>query len=233
MQEAWLAVGWIYLEYLASKGLFLNGQAKVLDVGCQHLFDVPLSQGIEFAKSNGFNGDDAFLTSMVENIASRSTWPRWEVYLSDLLQLTSIKYISFDIFYGPFTQIFDLNFEHLPDEQTGAFGVVLNFGTTEDVFNQYNSFKVIHEAAKAGGYMFHQAPAAGCSNHGYWIYSPRAFVELAHINSYLIEGFWVTGPQGASLLPVPLPEVGWDDTLPEHNRASWLSSPIPNSLINV
>ena len=234
-----MAIGWIYLQYLQSKGIFLEGKASVLDIGCQHLRDIPQDQGTTFARSNGYSGEAGALDQNIEELVLSSKSPHWQAYLHDFLQLTSIRYVAYDIFQGPQTRIFDLNFNSLPHEDVAAFDVVLNFGTTEHVFNQYNCFKVIHEATKVGGFMFHQVPAVGYIDHGYWIYSPRTFSEVAQANRYEIAGFWITGPQGSDIFGDQAPGVWdrsgmiWDRSLPENNHEAWKAAPVPNGVVNV
>lgn len=228
-----MATGWIYLNYLQSKGVFLEGRAKVLDIGAQHLFDVPLEGGRAFLRSNGCTLPDDKIETMLESLEKRSKWPSWGLYLEEFLSHSTIDYTAYDIFSGARTRIFDLNFESLAEEHVAHFDVVMNFGTTEHVFNQYNSFKVIHEACKVSGYMFHQVPAAGYVNHGYWIYSPKTFTELAHSNGYSVLDVWITGPQGSTPYPMIGGDLNWDPALPENNLQMWSDSPVPNGLINV
>lgn len=228
-----MATGWIYLNFLQSAGVFQDGKASLLDIGCQHLFDVPIDQGRQFARSNGYSGSQEDLDRRLADFAQRSKWPNWGLYLHEFLQITSLTYASYDIFSGPQTRIFDLNYDSLAPDHVEAFDVVMNFGTTEHVFNQFNSFKVIHEATKVGGYMFHQVPTVGYVNHGYWTYSPRTLLELAQANRYAVEKCWITGPQGNDGYPEKAGPVTWDGSLPENFRGAWDPTPVPNGLVNI
>lgn len=79
---------------------------------------------------------------------------------------------------------FDLN-----DSQLWAsdkFDVVINTGTTEHVFNQYQVFKTIHDACKVGGLMLHGVPWRGWTNHSFYCYQPTFFLDLAAANGYKI-----------------------------------------------
>lgn len=107
---------------------------------------------------------------------------------------------SIDIAKGYATTIFDLNVDRLPRSFRSAFDLVLNFGTTEHVLNQTNSFRVIHDASCAGGVIWHQVPAAGYLNHGYFTYTGRFFFELAAANNYDIVDIWFDGPDGVETL---------------------------------
>jgi SAM-dependent methyltransferase len=234
-----MAIGWIYLRFLHKRGIFNRGAAKVLDIGYQNLHDIPEDEGLEFAIENGAEGDIAELRSALRNLSARSPHPTpaevtKPVFFAELTALCRIEYLSYEIFAGRNVQIFDLNRDEIPDEHKEHFDCVFNFGTTEHVFNQYNAFKVIHDATRVGGVMFHQVPCVGYINHGYWIYSPRTFLELATANSYDVEAFWITGPQGTTRLDLvsQSPEMSWDDSLPENFLRHWATHLVPNGLIN-
>ncbi|MGT2440264.1 hypothetical protein ACU4GH_35950 [Bradyrhizobium betae] len=79
----------------------------------------------------------------------------------------------------------------------GRYDVVFNFGTTEHIFNQWNCFEVIHDACTVGGVIYHQLPASGYLDHGYYCYTPLFFKEMAAANSYELLDLFVT-PAGES-----------------------------------
>jgi methyltransferase family protein len=58
-----------------------------------------------------------------------------------------------------------------------TFDLVLNFGTTEHVLNQFNAFRILHELAKPGGLIYSYFIRAGHMEHGLLHYSDR-FVDL-------------------------------------------------------
>jgi hypothetical protein len=75
------------------------------------------------------------------------------------------------------------------------------------VFDQANSFRVIHDLAKVGGIMIHCVPFRGYANHCFFAYHPELFQALARANGYDLLGMWVTfGDSQAHLVP-------WDDEL--------------------
>lgn len=84
------------------------------------------------------------------------------------------------------TEIFDLNYDVIDDDKKEYYDVVLNFGTTEHVFNQWNSFEVMHDALKVGGVLYSVLPASGYLDHGYYCYTPLFFADLAKANGYEI-----------------------------------------------
>ena len=71
----------------------------------------------------------------------------------------------------------------------GHYDVVFNFGTTEHIFNQWNCFEFMHDAAKVGRVCSHQLPASGYLDHGYYCYTPLFFREMAQANGYVV-GTW-------------------------------------------
>ena len=227
-----MGAGWIYLKTLIDQGVFLKGTAKVLDIGFQALYDIPRDEGIEFALSHGYEGPKNFLNTDVMPFVERSA--QRQLHLYDFFNFVGIDYTSYEIFDGPNTRIFDLNFDSIAEDHREYFDVVLNFGTTEHVFNQYNCFKVIHEAAKKGACIFHQVPMTGFINHGYWTYSPRTFLELAQANDYEVMECWVCGPAGSDYLPKVVDGVSWDEKrLPAIYKSHWDAMPVPNGLINI
>jgi len=92
----------------------------------------------------------------------------------------------------------------VPDPFFGAFDLVLNFGTTEHLLNQYNAFKVMHDATKVGGYIVNSLPCIGYSDHGYFTYTPRCMFDIAGYNEYELKAFWFEGPGGGNDLFAPL-----------------------------
>jgi SAM-dependent methyltransferase len=101
-------------------------------------------------------------------------------------------YAALDIAKGYRTTILDLNHRSLPVRFRRRFDVVINSGTTEHLLNQYNAFKVMHDALRAGGYVVHSLPCRGFSNHGYLTYTPRFFFDLASYNKYDVVSMWLS-----------------------------------------
>ncbi len=118
------------------------------------------------------------------------------LFLGDVLRLTGVEYISFDVVSARYAEQFDLNVHSLARAHHNTFDAVVNFGTTEHLVNQFNAFKVMHEACRPGGFMFHQVPATGYVRHGYFDYNALLFEELAEANGYEIADLWFYGPQG-------------------------------------
>src|SRR5215510_10447597 len=52
----------------------------------------------------------------------------------------------------------DINFDAVPPDRRGKYGLTTNHGTTEHLLNQYNAFKMIHDFTAPGGLMLHALP---------------------------------------------------------------------------
>jgi len=179
-----------YLWYLSEKG-HLPPKARLLDIGASYLYNVTPADVVRFAQKHGSR---SVPQSTAEDIAERSNLipGRQMLFLSELLDHTDIDYVSYDVCPGVKTTVFDLNRQNLPDAVKGTFDVVLNFGTTEHVINQLNTFKIIHEALKVNGVAFHQSPSIGYVNHGYFCYHQRFYDDLQIANSYEELDKWYT-----------------------------------------
>jgi len=109
---------------------------------------------------------------------------------ADLFQRAGFDYMAIDFAAFPHTLQLDLNTDPLPLERHGRYALVANSGTSEHILNQYNVFKVIHDATAPGGLMYHGVPMAGEFSHGIISYNPKFFWSLAEANSYEIVRYW-------------------------------------------
>jgi hypothetical protein len=96
----------------------------------------------------------------------------------------------------------DLNFDSVPPDRRGKYGLTTNHGTSEHILDQRNTFKVIHDFTAPGGLMLHALPFTVHLEHGFFNYQPNLFDALARYNSYETLGTWV-GPDWSlsSLIP--------------------------------
>lgn len=118
-----------------------------------------------------------------------------------------MKYSCVDVDGRTGTLVLDFNFDQVPDEHKGKYGLVTNHGTSEHILDQRNVFKSMHEFARVGGLLIHAVPFTVHLEHGFFNYQPNFFEALARYNSYETLGFLVgPGWQLASLIP-------WDPNL--------------------
>jgi hypothetical protein len=96
----------------------------------------------------------------------------------------------------------DLNFDSVPADRCGKYGLTTNHGTNEHILDQRNTFKAIHDFTAPGGLMLHALPFTVHLEHGFFNYQPNLFDALARYNEYQTLGTWV-GPDWtlSSLVP--------------------------------
>lgn len=180
-----------YLEYLFDTGLLKRG-GSILDVGSQNLYHATPQRLRKIISAHGKIGDEADFKSFAELVSYFST-PRPNErtsFLADIMDRLDVRYTGIDVCPAPKTRIVDLNTETVPADMRGAFDVILNFGTSEHIFNQLNCFRFMHDALKVGGVFFHQLPSQGWVDHGFFCYHNTFFEELAAANGYEIVEKW-------------------------------------------
>ncbi len=114
-----------------------------------------------------------------------------EAFAAELFMRAGFHYRAIDITPYPHTIRLDLNREALPFWHRGRYDLVLNCGTTEHVLNQLNAFKLIHDACKVGGLMYHGVPMGGEFWHGFISYNPKFFTRMQEANGYEIIERWI------------------------------------------
>jgi hypothetical protein len=181
------------LQQLRDGGVLSNGCA-VLDIGSSNLYSAEVANLQHFARGFGRELSADFAEKLSSGSAYGPRATKNESFVGELLEGVGLGYLAFDIADGYATKIFDLNREAIPKKLRGAFGTVLNFGTTEHVVSQLNCFRVIHDAVKVGGHIVHQLPTVGYIDHGYFCYTPRFFFDLAGYNKYEVIDFSYAGP---------------------------------------
>lgn len=227
-----------FLKWLSdTERLPLRG--RVLDVGESCLLAATAADIRTVLTRHGCRLTGAELDRTAEEFAHRSnlyghpTIPT--LFLGDVLKLTDVEYVSFDVVSARHADRFDLNVHSLARDRRNGFDLVLNFGTTEHLMNQFNAFKVMHEACCPGGFVFHQVPSTGYINHGYFCYNALMFEELAAANGYEVADLWFYGPNGhGSVLVNGDRYPGVLDARKLQNNVDGLrANPVANSLINV
>jgi hypothetical protein len=177
--------------------------AKMLDIGASELFcsDDPESLNRLLAHF----GAAPYAADELARMANRAL-------AGDLFERAGLSYEAVDISSYPRTMVIDLNRGHLPFWKRGRYDLVMNCGTTEHVLNQLNAFRLIHDACKVGGVMYHGVPMAGDYNHGFINYHPRFFRDLASANYYEVLDFWGWASEESAPLKEDL--EGWEFNKP-------------------
>ena len=196
------------IEKMQGLGLFRGRHISVLDIGSSNLYSASADGVLRFLKSYGVSTTPE-IAEFAEKLAKGSAYDPVRgglngAFVGELFEKAGLDYAAIDIADGYRTTILDLNHSPAPRQFIGAFDLVLNFGTTEHLLNQYNAFKVMHDATKVGGYIVNSLPGTGYSNHGYFTYTPRCFFDLAGYNEYELVRFWFEGPDGSNDLFAPV-----------------------------
>ena len=128
--------------------------------------------------------------------AEESTFDKARDFYTEILNPSSLDAIDL---HGPAAWKYDLN-EPVPVSE--RYGVVINNGTAEHIWNQYQLFKTIHDLTLPGGIMYHFLPMTGWLDHGFFTYSPTFVADLCMANRYSIIA-WVV----ASVSPLSMRQV--------------------------
>jgi hypothetical protein len=124
------------------------------------------------------------------------------VFAYELWHRCGFDYLSYDVNPAPYSKVFDLNFDVVPDADRQTGTIVTNIGTTEHVANQLNAFRTVHDLLKVGGVAIHQVPFAGMLNHSLVNYHPKFFFSLIVNNRYRLCDVQMDGPSRHSDLGV-------------------------------
>ena len=162
--------------------------AAVLDIGTSELFcaDDPDSLN-RFLRHFG---GPPYVDDELERMAGRG-------FAAELFGRAGLSYQAVDIMPYPRTLKIDLNNGRLPFWHRRRYALVTNCGTTEHVLNQFNAFRLVHDATSIGGLMYHHAPMAGEFDHGFISYHPKFFVRLAEANAYEVLKMWGSATEHA------------------------------------
>lgn len=196
------------LEALQRKGVLLSSTRSLLDVGSSNLYQASKDGILRFLEAYGV-GNSRETDAFAERLSTGSIYDTTsggmnEAFVGELIEQAGIRYDAIDIADGYRTTILDLNHQPAPPHFVGEFDLVLNYGTTEHLLNQYNAFKVLHDSTRKGGHIVHSLPCVGYSNHGYITYTPRCLFDLAGYNQYEVVDFWFSGPGEENDLFKPL-----------------------------
>jgi hypothetical protein len=195
-----VGIAYSFIRKIDELGLFRPGGMSILDIGSSNLYSATQEDIKQFLRkyaSPPVDGIDEFSA----RLAGGSGYDpilggRNESFVGELFEKAGMQYRSLDIASGYRTTILDLNHAALPSALRNGFDLVLNFGTTEHILNQLNCFKVIHDATKVGGFIYHSLPAVGYVDHGYVTYTGRCFFDVAGYNEYELTACWFEGPGG-------------------------------------
>jgi hypothetical protein len=176
-----MALGRVFLSdiiALKRRGL-LDGCRRVVEIGAQQINDRLIASPELDEVVALFGGTKPALTPVGAPLTRPNSPPGRLLWSAIGLQSKSIDIEGGDI-------RLDLNKGRVPFRYRGAFDFAINAGTTEHIANQGCAFAVIHGFVRTGGLMYHQVPAGGHIDHGFFCYRPNFFHQLAKSNDYEI-----------------------------------------------
>lgn len=195
-----MGIAFSYIRKMEELGLLQKRGIRILDIGSSNLYSAKADEIAAFLEARGKSArvDMAEFAARLEYGSGYDPVKggRNDAFVGELFEAAGMHYESFDIANGYRTTVLDLNHAVLPEQLRNKFDLVLNFGTTEHILNQLNCFKVIHDATKVGGCIYHSLPAVGYVDHGYITYTGRCFFDVAGYNDYEIVACWFDGPSG-------------------------------------
>ncbi|HTM54669.1 MAG TPA: hypothetical protein VL175_11605 [Pirellulales bacterium] len=186
---------------LFEHGLLPRGQA-LLEIGEANSYDIDPATLTE--DINRFVGDAAtraWLVSRLQAVAAgQGEFDKFE-----------IAKIFYEVFFAP-SERQAIDFEGTPSAHRldlnepvsleRRFGIVINHGTAEHVFNIAQVFRTMHEYTLPGGMMIHESPFTGWIEHGFYNLQPTLFYDLAHFNEYLVLGMFVQDLTNRTILQI-------------------------------
>jgi hypothetical protein len=179
-------------------------QKRILDFGSSNLYGATPEQIINFVEKHNprprRNLNDWATTFANGSGVDANGVNKNESFAGELFEMAGMNYDSIDIAKGYKTTIVDLNTQVLPEEMVGKYDSVLNFGTSEHILNQMNTFAAVHAATKSGGLMMHSVPSIGFVDHGYFCYTSRFFFDMAGYNEYELVDMWFEQTEGSENL---------------------------------
>jgi hypothetical protein len=174
------------LMKLKQQGHIANGSA-VIEIGAQQLDDSFIKAAGDIAATGRLFGATTPPPAFAWNGARSATDLLAGAPLArEFWTWLGLDYASIDIDGSPGSIPLDLNCDEVPPRFAGRYALVTNFGTTEHVANQLQSFKIIHDLAAEGALMLHVLPVGGMLNHGLVSYNPKFFWLLGRSNGYKI-----------------------------------------------
>jgi hypothetical protein len=173
----------------------LEGIANVMELGSQD-FWCPQRHLVEglFAAFGKSELPSDLLGTMLSNLRPARL----------LYEALGFEYTCVDVDDRPGTLCLDLNFDVVPEDHVGRYGLVTNHGTSEHVLNQFNIFGAMHALTRVGGLMISAVPFMGYVDHGFFSYHPNFFEALTRYNGYETLGLWVgPGSDGRLMSYIP------------------------------
>jgi hypothetical protein len=173
---------------------------------------------LEIGEANSYDIDPATLTEDIErfvsDVATRASLiSRLQKVAGGLGEFDKfeIAKIFYEVFFAP-SELEAIDFEGTPSAHRldlnapvaleRRFGIIINHGTAEHVFNIAQVFRTMHDYTVPGGMMIHESPFTGWIEHGFYNLQPTLFYDLADFNEYLVLGMFVQDLTNRTILQI-------------------------------
>ena len=158
----------------------------VLTLGRQGLHATP-EQVVAMMREEGYALD----RDVLARLPTQTNIPQWRAtpragFLPDtaFFALLGLPVETLDVSAqeGP-EYVADLN-RPIPPELVGRFGVVIDGGTLEHVFDVRQGLMNVASMLRPGGRVVHLSPASNYLGHSFYQFSPRLFVDYYGVNGF-------------------------------------------------
>ncbi len=107
--------------------------------------------------------------------------------------------------------IFDLASKELPEELCGRFDYIYNGGTLEHVFDFPTAINNVSKMIKQGGTVIHDVPCNNFVEHGFYSFSPTAFIDYYNVNCFLINHVFLMSYSTGAKVNAISPDCRYND----------------------
>lgn len=140
---------------------------------------------LELLNNNNENFGEVLSLGQINNLISKDDFKKLKIpeikdkysnkILLDNFNIKSVNSLDYSNFEGA-DLIHDLN---LPIKDIKKqYDTIIDFGTSEHIFNIIQNLKNISTLCKTGGIILHCLPANNNCGHGFWQFSPELFFQL-------------------------------------------------------
>lgn len=102
--------------------------------------------------------------------------------LFEALGFSRLESIDYSDYEGA-SIVHDMNYE-IDSSLHSQFDFIVDSGTTEHIYNIYQSHLNIHNLLKVGGVVIHHLPSNGAIDHGFYQFSPTLFEDMYVMRGY-------------------------------------------------
>jgi SAM-dependent methyltransferase len=183
-----------YIRLLARQHKLKPFQGPVLTLGRQAVYatyeqvrEILISEGIEPQPLDPNQPLTTNIPTWIDATDSMSKFTSDHVVFQSLAGLSVFALDVSD--YENADYVADLNFS-VPNDLAQKFGLIIDGGTLEHVFDVKQALQNVNCMLKPGGTVIHISPGSNCLGHGFYQFSPTLFYDYYGVNGFTnLEGF--------------------------------------------